>query len=94
MWLLFVLACKNPLKDSSVPAECDPRLVFYTDADGDGVGDANSPYLGCNAPSGFVEASGDCNDSDASVQQSCSDTADTGDTGPADSGHDTSGTGA
>lgn len=90
MFFLLLLACKNPLKDTSVPADCDPRLLFYADADGDGAGSEAAPYLGCTAPEGFVSTAGDCDDSDPSLTgpDDCDTALDTGsDTG--DSGADT-----
>jgi hypothetical protein len=34
---------------------CDPRTPFWLDADGDGVGDEGTIYLGCEAPDGYVQ---------------------------------------
>jgi hypothetical protein len=35
---------------------CDPRLPFFEDADGDGQGDpGGAVYIGCEAPEGYVE---------------------------------------
>lgn len=41
--------------------------TWYADADGDGYGDAGSSTLACDAPTGYVEDSNDCNDADPSV---------------------------
>lgn len=88
MFLFLLLACKNPLKDTSVPADCDTRQLFYADADGDGAGTDASPYLGCSAPEGYVSVAGDCDDTDPSATENCDTSQDTGsDTG--DSGADT-----
>lgn len=59
---------------------CDSPLPWYPDEDGDGTGATDRVYLGCEAPSGWVELTGDCDDSDASVIE-CGDTGDPGDTG-------------
>ena len=34
---------------------CSPRKAFYPDDDGDGLGDAGTVYIGCEAPPGWVE---------------------------------------
>ncbi len=43
------------------------QSTFYPDLDGDGSGDADQPLDACVAPSGFTGASGDCDDTNASV---------------------------
>jgi hypothetical protein len=39
--------------------------VFYADSDGDGTGDEGSTIVACSQPSGYVDNTWDCNDSDA-----------------------------
>ena len=81
MLIFLLFACKNPLKDTSVPVPCNPRQIYYVDADGDGVGASEAPYIGCDAPEGYVSVGGDCDDADPQ-QQDCDTTLDTGiDTG-------------
>lgn len=58
--------------------ECDPRTAFYADSDGDGLGNALSMYVGCEAPEGYVANADDCDDADAGVGTPCPDTGDTG----------------
>ncbi|MCF8244873.1 MAG: hypothetical protein K9J37_09110 [Saprospiraceae bacterium] len=41
--------------------------VFYADTDGDGFGDAATTQMACDAPTGFVAVSGDCNDANATI---------------------------
>jgi hypothetical protein len=36
------------------PPPCNPRMAFYPDTDGDGVGDPGAIYIGCEAPTGYV----------------------------------------
>lgn len=48
------------LSDAGMDA-CEPR-PFFRDADGDGFGDPTMSELACDAPEGFVEDSGDCDD--------------------------------
>ena len=49
-------------EDSAVDAG-----TWYQDADGDGFGDLDETTVACAAPEGFVEASTDCDDTDAEV---------------------------
>ncbi len=84
MLLLTLLACielPNLIADDQEPA-CATRLVRYADADGDGVGSAAAVSIGCEAPEGYVEAAGDCDDADPSVT-ACDTADDGGDTGGA-----------
>jgi len=45
---------------------CDER-PWYRDADGDGWGDIDDSISDCEAPAGFAERHGDCDDGDAAV---------------------------
>jgi hypothetical protein len=56
VWLLVLALGCNVLGDEDPDKNCDPRIPFWPDADGDGVGDAGSAmYLGCEAPDGYVD---------------------------------------
>ncbi len=44
---------------------------WYADSDSDGLGDASQVAWACDAPSGFVADSGDCDDMDSSVLDIC-----------------------
>lgn len=57
--------------------------MFYVDKDGDGLGSEQAPYIGCDAPEGYVEQAGDCDDRDPQVGDNCEDSG--GDSG-SDSG--------
>ena len=41
--------------------------VWYADADGDGLGDANSMLAACEQPEGHVATASDCEDTDATI---------------------------
>ena len=43
----------------------DLLISFYADNDGDGYGDDGDMVESCDAPSGYVETSGDCDDADS-----------------------------
>ncbi len=47
----------------------DPDIVYYKDADGDGFGDADTPFFTCSSvlPPGFVRNALDCNDLDGTI---------------------------
>ncbi len=42
-------------------------LMWYADADGDGYGNADSTYIACDAPEGYLADATDCDDADAAV---------------------------
>jgi hypothetical protein len=46
---------------------CDQPNTYYTDADGDGFGDPNSPIMSCYTLSGVVNNNSDCDDSNANI---------------------------
>jgi hypothetical protein len=106
--VLAVVAACDAFEDipdfEPLPRNCDTRVAYWLDGDGDGVGGDAEVYLGCEALDGYVEAAGDCDDADPALTTGCdtgapdtgapdtgTDTgADTGiDTGPADTGTDT-----
>ena len=53
------LAVDNDCDNSTAEAEATDRLTFYSDADGDGAGDAASTTLACSVPTGYVAVTGD-----------------------------------
>jgi hypothetical protein len=53
--------------DEVVDLDAEDLQVFYQDSDGDGYGDAALTSEGCEAPSGYVERSDDCNDREAAI---------------------------
>ncbi len=62
--------------------DCDDQVdegvqeVFYSDADGDGFGDPDSPVLACEPGQGLVADSNDCDDSDPERNPSAAETCD------------------
>jgi hypothetical protein len=50
-----------------VEPACEPRVVAHPDADGDGLGDAETVYVGCEAPAGWIPDGSDCDDADPDV---------------------------
>lgn len=59
---------------ASVDVTVNPLITFFTDADGDGFGDLNTPQSACVQPAGTVTNSTDCNDNDASLNSVSSET--------------------
>ncbi len=53
--------------DDNCNTEVDEGLltVFYPDADGDGQGDPDAGLPACEAPEGYTDAAGDCDDTDS-----------------------------
>jgi len=45
----------------------DDAATWYADSDGDGYGDADVSATSCEAPSGFIETAGDCDDLDPAI---------------------------
>jgi len=62
--------CDGEIDESGASGE----TTWYEDDDGDGWGDA--AVLACDAPAGTVTLSGDCDDADASVSPSASESCD------------------
>ena len=56
-------------RDQSVTAVVAPNCtdIFYADADNDGLGDENTPVTACEAPTGYVDNSDDCDDTNAAL---------------------------
>ncbi len=46
---------------------CETRAVVHPDADGDGRGDADTVYVGCTPPEGWIADGTDCDDADAAI---------------------------
>ena len=59
--------CNNLDDDCDGMADSGSNTTWYADADGDGFGDASVTSEACEAPSGMVADSTDCDDADATV---------------------------
>ena len=70
-WLLVAaLGCSGD-KETAVPLgtenpDCEPS-TWYADVDADGWGAADDRVSACEAPTGYVDAWGDCDDTDSTV---------------------------
>jgi len=53
--------------DDTIDEEPEDALIWYLDLDGDTFGDSGAPTSACDAPEGYVQASGDCDDNDPTV---------------------------
>jgi len=57
--------CDNLLDDADPDVSLAGAPTYFTDADGDGLGDPLSPILACTQPTGAVTNNSDCDDSSA-----------------------------
>ncbi|MCK6521229.1 hypothetical protein L6R49_07280 [Myxococcota bacterium] len=53
--------------DGEIDEDVSASSTFYLDGDGDGYGDTDETYVGCNPQSGYVIEGGDCDDDDAAI---------------------------
>ena len=60
------------------PCGGDPYTDFFTDADGDGFGDAEDGTRACQAPAGSVADATDCDDTNGAVNPSATEVCDNG----------------
>jgi hypothetical protein len=68
--------CDEDDNDCDGLVDEDVTIVFWADVDGDGWGDAAAPVDACVVPEGYAASSGDCEDLDASIHPSASETCD------------------
>ncbi len=52
----------------------NPYCTWYPDTDGDGYGETTDPQFTCDQPTGYVYATGDCNDANANIHPFASET--------------------
>jgi hypothetical protein len=64
--------------DEAIDEDATDPSTWFADADGDGYG-AGASILACDAPSGAVATSGDCDDGDATVNPGASEVCDDAD---------------
>ncbi len=62
--------------DSSVDEQAVDARTFYVDSDKDGYGGAMGSLLACEAPEGYAEVSGDCNDARSDAHPGATETCD------------------
>ena len=64
--------------DNDCDASVDEGVLttFYRDADGDGFGDSGDTQEACSAPAGYVATSGDCDDTDNSINPGAAEVCD------------------
>jgi hypothetical protein len=60
-------ACNYNADATCEDGTCTYPTLWFADADGDGLGDANSSLWSCTPPDGYVTDSSDCYDLDANV---------------------------
>jgi hypothetical protein len=53
--------------DGLIDNDASDGSTYYTDADGDGYGDALDEVVACTEPAGTVSSAGDCDDTDSSI---------------------------
>jgi large repetitive protein len=56
--------------DVTIDEDATDRTTWYSDRDDDGYGKTSVTYTSCDAPSGYVNMGGDCDDTSASVNPS------------------------
>ena len=59
--------CDGLTDDEDDSVDTSGYSAFYSDADGDGYGNADVSVDACNAPSGYADNAEDCDDTDATV---------------------------
>ncbi|MBM74143.1 MAG: hypothetical protein CMK59_01975, partial [Proteobacteria bacterium] len=60
-------SCDNIDNDCDGIVDEDVGVFFFTDADGDGFGDANTPILACELTEGLVANNADCDDLNVNI---------------------------
>ena len=59
--------CNDIDDDCDEAIDEEPDVTWYTDADGDGWGDAEAPVVSCEALTGTVDDDTDCDDTDPAI---------------------------
>jgi len=63
--------CDGADQDCDSSLDENPDLLWFADADGDGVGALSSTTSACTQPAGFVATSGDCDDNPLACGSGC-----------------------
>ena len=69
-------ACGGGDEDCDETLDEDPDLEWYVDGDGDGAGVGDPVVTACAPPPGHASATGDCNDTDATIAPGFEETCD------------------
>ncbi len=71
--------CDGLADDDDATTDNATMGTWYQDADGDGYGDAATPLMACEQPSGSLLDSSDCDDADASINPAADEVCDAAD---------------
>jgi len=72
--------CDGDIDDDDSSVDTSTYTTWYADSDGDGYGDLSSTTQACDAPTGFVSDTSDCDDTDAAIHPAADEICDTADT--------------
>ncbi len=68
--------CDGDIDDADSGVDLATAGTWYADGDGDGHGDSSSTAVSCDATSGFVADSSDCDDADGAIHPAASEACD------------------
>ncbi len=68
--------CDGRVDDADPGVDASGGGTWFTDADGDGFGDATAPVTACAQPSGAVADDTDCDDTDATISPAAAEVCD------------------
>ncbi|MCB9745951.1 MAG: hypothetical protein H6740_25475 [Alphaproteobacteria bacterium] len=68
--------CDGDIDDDDGSVDLSTGATWYADSDGDSYGDASSSQAACDAPSGYVSDSSDCDDGDSGANPGASEACD------------------
>ncbi|MCB9745509.1 MAG: putative metal-binding motif-containing protein [Alphaproteobacteria bacterium] len=68
--------CDGDVDDDDASVDLSTGATWYADDDGDGYGDLNSTALACDQPSGYLNDTSDCDDSDSAINPAAQEVCD------------------